>query len=289
MALMINILLDRIKQEFSDSEPKWERADISDSDMRYLTEECNKTSEFDETNKRKKMYDEMIKGNKVIVKSKCQYGELITIFDKAEQMAEMPWGLWARILRLFSENNKKHKPFKVFFLADTSLRKFPKDKEPIKPENINGGYTYRCDHETILIYRAEDATRVLIHELQHSCCLDKIENGVDLIEAETEAWAELFYIAILSKGHKNIFDDLLKKQSAWIISQNKKVRQYMNNPNSMEFPWRYTLGKEEVWRRWGILNTQYQSISLNNSLRLTYPPSQKLKEEFKVLDFSVIL
>lgn len=288
MSILVDVLLERIRQEFSKEEPKWERADISDTDMRYLTEECNKASEFDEKNKRKKMYDEMIKGNKVIVKSKCNYGELITVFDTADQMAEMPWGLWARILRLFSEKTN-NTPFKVFLLADKSLRKFPKGHNPIKPENINGGYTYRCNRETILIYRAEDATRVLIHELQHSCCLDKVENGVDLIEAETEAWAELFYIAILSKGHKHTFDDLLKKQSAWIITQNKKVKQHMYNPNSMEFPWRYTLGKEDVWKRWGILSTEHQHISLNNSLRLTYPPSQKMKEEFKVIDFSNIL
>lgn len=289
MALLIDLLLERIRQEFSREEPKWERANINDSDMRYLSEECNKASEFDETNKRKRMYDEMIKGKNVIVKSKCEYGELITIFETAEQMAEMPWGIWARIFRLFSENTKKHRPFKVFFLADKSLRKFPKGHNQIRPENINGGYTYRCNRETIVIYRAEDASRVLIHELQHSCCLDKVENGVDLIEAETEAWAELFYIGILSKGNPLVFEDLLKKQSAWIISQNKKVRQHMRNPNSMEFPWRYTLGKEAVWRKWDILSTTPQKISLNNSLRLTYPPSQKLKEEFNVIKESTIL
>lgn len=288
MSILTDILLDRIKHEFTIPEPKWGRATISDSDMRYLTEECNKSSEFDEKNKRKKMFDEMIVGKNIIVKSKCEYGEIIAIFDNANQMAEMPWELWARIFRLFSEYN--HKPFKVFFLADTSLRKFPKSLyQSITPENINGGYTYRCNRETILIYRAEDATRVLIHELQHSCCLDKVQNGVDLIEAETEAWAELFYIAILSKGIKHTFDDLLKKQSGWMIQQNKQVKKYMKNPNSYEFPWRYTLGKEDVWKKWGILQNSHIKVNLNNSLRLTYPPSNKLKEEFKVIEESTIL
>ena len=37
------------------------------------------------------------------------------------------------------------------------------------------------------IYKAEDATRVLIHELMHSSCADNHENGIDIVEAETEA------------------------------------------------------------------------------------------------------
>jgi hypothetical protein len=206
-----------------------------------------------------------------------------------EQMAELPWDLWGRILRMFSEPPRK--PFKIFFLANKNLREFPPVGEPIKPENINGGYTYRCNPETVVIYRAEDATRVLIHELQHSCCLDKPENGVDIVEAETEAWAELIYVAILSQGKKYIFNDLLKRQSEWIRKQNAKVRKHMTNPNSQEFPWRYTIGKEDVWQRWGILSKDDLTppIKVENSLRLTYPPNNILKQRFKVIHYSDIL
>jgi hypothetical protein len=190
---------------------------------------------------------------------------------------------------MFSEPFRK--PFKIFFLANRSLRQFPSEDEPITPENINGGYTYRCDPETIVIYRAEDATRVLIHELQHSCCLDNPENGVDIIEAETEAWAELFYVAIISQGKKYIFKDLIQRQSEWMIKQNRKVRQHMMGPNTMEFPWRYTIGKEEVWERWGILRRDEMKpvINVGKSLRLTYPPNNVLKNRFKVIKESTIL
>jgi hypothetical protein len=287
MSILIDTLLDRIKREFLLHEPKWEEGTIEEYDLQFLNEECNKDSEFDPSNKRKKMFKEMMKGNKIVVKSKCEYGQVLAVFESAEQLSELPWGLWARILRLFSEKGKK--PFKVFFLATESLRKFPHNSEPIISENINGGYTYRCNPETILIYRAEDATRVLIHELQHSCCLDKIENCVDLIEAETEAWAELLYIAILSRGQQSHFEDLLNKQSEWMVKQNSKVRKHMTNPTSREFPWRYTIGKEEVWRRWGILKENKGQVYLGDSLRLTYPPNNKLKEQFKVIKESTIL
>jgi hypothetical protein len=300
MSILVNTLLDRVKKEFSLPEVVWENAELDQKEMIFLKEECNKESEFDPINKRKKMYDAMINGNLYVIVCKCEYGKIIAMFETMDQMGELPWGLWGRILRLFSE--PLHKPFKVFFLANGNLREFPSCNKPITPENINGGYTYSCNPETIVIYRAEEATRVLIHELQHSCCLDNPENGIDIVEAETEAWAELFYMAILSQGKKYIFNDLIQRQSEWMIKQNKKVRQHMINPDSpilvdknqldtMEFPWRYTIGKEEVWDRWGILRRDEMKpyINIGNSLRLTFPPPYILKDRFNILRESTIL
>jgi|694.fasta_scaffold149464_2 hypothetical protein len=289
MSALLNTILDRIKTEFEQVEPEWVNIEVKDTDLKFLHDECTKDSEFDPHNKRRYMYESLTSGNMYVVVAKCEYGQVFCAFETMDQMGQMPWGLWARILRMFSEEDRK--PFKVFFLANRSLREFPPGKEPITPENINGGYTYRCDPETILIYRAEDATRVLIHELQHSCCLDKPENGIDIIEAETEAWAELFYMAILSQGRKYMFNDLIKRQSEWMRKQNAKVKKHMKNPNSMEFPWRYTIGKEEVWKRWGILSHEdlKPEIIMPNSLRLTYPVTEILKDRFKVSRDSTIL
>ena len=289
MSILLHTLCERVQKEFELDEPKWTITEVTPDDMAFLNSECNTESEFDETNKRKTMYESMMKGTVFVSKAKCEYGELLSIFEDVGQIADLPWGLWGRIFRLFSENGKK--PFKVFLLADRSLRKFPSKGEPITPENINGGYTYRCNRETILIYRAEDATRVLIHELQHSCCLDNPSNSVDIIEAETEAWAELFYVAILSQGKKYMFKDLIQRQSEWMRKQDKKVKKHMKNPDSREFPWRYTIGKEEVWKRWGILREDdwKPAIKVGDSLRLTYPPNNMLKERFKVNITSTIL
>jgi hypothetical protein len=289
MSILIDTLLERVQKEFTLEEPEWEETYISDSDMEYLDEECNKDSEFDPLNKRRKMYENMMDGYNISLKVKCKYGEVIIILDEETQFSQLPLGLWGRIFRLFLE--KDNKSFRVFFLPNKSLRQFPDSIYPISPENINGGYTYRCNKETIVIYRAEDATRVLIHELQHSCCLDNIDKTLDEIEAETEAWAELFYCAVLSRGKKYIFKDMIQRQSEWMKKQNNKVRQHMANPNSREFPWRYTIGKEEIWRRWGIFREDEVKpvIKVGNSLRLTYPPNRHLKEEFEVSADSTML
>jgi hypothetical protein len=289
MSILVDTLLERVQKEFSLPEPEWETESISDSDMEFLEEECTKDSEFDPLNKRKRMYEDMMNGYNISLKSKCEYGELIVVFDDESQMSDLPLGLWGRIFRMFQEKDKK--PFRIFFLANKSLREFPDSIYPISPENINGGYTYRCNKETVVIYRAEDATRVLIHELQHSCCLDNIEKSLDEIEAETEAWAELFYVAILSQGKKYIFKDMIQRQSEWMKKQNRIVRQHMGNPNSREFPWRYTIGKEEIWRRWGIFREDEVRpvIKVGKSLRLTYPPSKGFKEKFEVSIDSTML
>jgi len=290
MSILINTLLERVQKEFSMAEVIWKNIDLSDKDFNFLKEECNKDSEFDLTNKRKQMFNNMINKKLFVIICKCEYGQIVALLDSMEQMAELPWDLWGRILRMFSEPSRKS--FKIFFLGNKSLREFPSKGKLITPENINGGYTYRCNPETIFIYRAEDATRVLIHELQHSCCLDNTDNGIDIVEAETEAWAELFYVAILSKGNKYIFKDLLEKQSEWMIKQNIKVKKHMKNKdNSMEFPWRYTIGKEDIWERWGLLKRDNikSDINVKKSLRLTYPPSNSLKEKFNVSKGSTIL
>lgn len=290
MSILTNTLLESINKEFALEEPTWNICGITEKELQFLIEECNNTSEFDPLNSRKTMLEKYLSNQSYTMFSECDYGKVFGIFESINQMAELPLGLWGRILRMYSEK-KGGKPFKVYFLAVSNLRLFPEYHKAITPENINGGYTYRCDPETIVIYRAEDATRVLIHELMHSCCLDKPENGVDIMEAETEAWAELIYIGFVSQGKKFIFNDLLKRQSEWMRKQNKKVKRHMKDPESREFPWRYTIGKEDVWRRWGILYMENlkPDIHIGKSLRLTYPPNDMMKERFKVLKTSHML
>jgi hypothetical protein len=289
MSLIINTVISTIANEFLLEEPEWKTADITKSDIKFIKDECSKSSEFDPTNKRLQMYNNMMSGQGYICVNKCKYGTVIAVFDNLTEMNEVPWGLWARIFRIYS--TKSQKPFRVYFMANMNRREFPEGDKEITPENINGGYTYRCTPDTIFIYRAEDATRVLIHELQHSCCLDNIDNSVDIIEAETEAWAELIYVALLSQGKKYMFKDFIQRQSEWMRKQNEKVRKHMKDPDSKEFPWRYTIGKEEVWRRWGILRDDNMKpyVNVGNSLRLTLPPTDIIKDKFEVSRNSIVL
>lgn len=293
MSLLIDTLLNIIKEEYKKDEPEWKIScslnNLTKKELNYLINESNKESEFDPMNVRMKMINEWKDGLLEMNKAECKYGQIIIIYDKDIKRDDVPWGLWGRILRMYSQKIP-HQNCKIYLLASSKKREFPQGISKIKPENINGGYTYTCNSETIMIYRAEDATRVLIHELQHSSCLDDKLKEVDDIEAETEAWAELLYIAFLSKGHKEKFNRLLKKQIDWIISQNRKVKNHMKDKNSKEFPWRYTIGKENVWRRWGLIDKiKIIKDNVGESLRLTSPPDNKIKEENQIRIVSTIL
>ena len=302
LEMLLGAVLNCIKNEFKQESPAWKiLSKCPENDMAFLKKECNAPSEFDPMRLRKAMIDGLENRQSHMTVASCQYGTVYAVYNTPDQYYDIPWGLWGRILRMYTEDLKKQKPFKIFFLASNTIREFPKGTKPITPLNINGGYTYQCNHETIMIYRAEDATRVLLHELMHACCLDKPENGVDVVEAETEAWAELMYVGFLSRGNKQRFGELLKKQSDWIQIQNDKVRRHMKSP--MAFPWRYTVGKEEVWRRWNIIGPHNDSALHNDSaphtdhaeykpmtsLRLTCPPDNTSKKNFNVRFYSVIL
>jgi hypothetical protein len=285
---LIDILISKMKDEYSKPEPVWTIGDFILDDMKFLRDECTKKSEFDPFNKRFQMYRKFMSRDYPVHIRECEYGKIITIVPSLEIVNDIPWGLWGRILRIYSEQIDDK--FRVFFLPDSSLRELPEKSMPITASNINGGYTYSCNKTTIMLYRAEDATRVLIHELLHACCLDNHESGIDIVESETEAWAELIYIGLISEGKKYIFNSLLQRQSEYMRKQNRKVKEHIT-PNSMEFPWRYTIGKEEVWERWGVLDEKdaIPYIRMGNSLRLTYPPDKNLKQRFKVSDTSIIL
>ncbi len=290
---ILDILLPKIAEEFSLSPPEMREGIISEDDILFLKDECNKESPFDPLNKRKYLFDRFMDKKAEYDCSICPYGQIVAIWDTPDQEKEIPWELWGRIFRIFTNGSPKNKSkFKVYFLANTNLREFPEKGYPIKPENINGGYTYPCNKQSIVIYRAEDATRVLIHELMHAACSDNHELGIDQVEAETEAWAELIYTVILSQGKKYIFNSLIQRQSEYMRKQNKKIEEYIKDSDSdRPFPWRYTIGKQEVWERWGILSYQNSNpfIQIGNSLRLTYPPDIILKERFKVKNTSTIL
>lgn len=302
MTALLSAVMNLIQHEFAKVEPRWRRSyTLSADDKLALEKECQHTSVFDPSGSRKKMYTAFIQGKLPFEIRECEYGKVIAIYDNVRQ--SVPWGLWGRILRTYASRSSSEatvgsseatvgssKPARIFFLANPSLREFPHHGK-ITPRHINGGYTYNGDNRSIMIYRAEDATRVLIHELQHASSLDHMECGVDQVEAETEAWAELLYMGFLSMGNEAMFDALVGVQSEWMTSQNKRVKKYIGETHA--FPWRYTVGKEEVWRRWGILkrtfSTRPTSASPFYSLRLTAPPWAALKDLHEVQADSTIL
>ena len=289
---LLDATLALIQAEYKKPEVAWRSAPLRAKELAFLERECTKIVEFDPNGWRKEMFQRYKRGQARMEVRECDYGRVVVLYDNDDQT--VPWGLWGRILRLYGVNAC------IYFLAHPALRQFPKGpirinnvsaSYPIGPIHINGGYNYPCNAEEVMIYRAEDATRVLIHELQHAGCLDNHDHSTDALEAETEAWAELLYAAVLSQGKRAVFHRLVQEQAAWFIKQNEQVKKHMKSPT--QFPYRYTIAKEAVWRRWGLVQATHTSGAAlgtaSQSLRLTPPPAAALKRIFGVNPDSTIL
>jgi hypothetical protein len=104
-----------------------------------------------------------------------------------------------------------------------------------------------CKANTVVIYRQEDATRVLVHELLHGCCTDSREDPVEIIEAKTEAWAEIVMAAIREGGVAGArMAGALEQQLAGSAAQNARLVAKHGVVGPADYAWRYTVGKTEA-------------------------------------------
>lgn len=290
MTPFIDILFERVQYEYSLPVPKYSDCAMNAKDLETIRRECAEQSDFDTANMRSFIFNHaFVNGNAPILCRQSVHGRLIVALESADQIDQIPWDTWFRILRLFS-NGKK---ITAVILARTLERTVPPRGEPIRPVNINGGYTYPCRPDFICVYRAEDATRVLIHELFHAMCSDDHEDGIDWVEAKTEAWAEVIYAIVIAKGNRESAQRALYRQSDWMRVQNHVIRRYHMKTESMEeFPWRYTIGKEIVFRKITGIDNSPRGVHgprWTGSLRLTPPPTAEQKRAHDVASISTML
>lgn len=102
---------------------------------------------------------------------------------------------------------------KIFYIPEHLIGKkhIPIEHATLGPKQINSGLTY--NHNIILVYRKEESSKVLIHELIHAYGLDShvrvplptninIKSSVEIrfTETYTELLSGLIYITILKKN-----------------------------------------------------------------------------------------
>lgn len=145
-----------------------------------------------------------------------------------------------------------NKDYKIHWFMHPSKRLFPRSGQPVLRQNINGGYCMACEPDTIVIYRREDALRVLIHELQHATCLDNHKEDEPIIEAKTEAWAEIFYAMMAAVRLGISPEEAWAAQAAWVSAQNERLKNEFGVRDPSDYAWRYTIGKEAVFESLGL-------------------------------------
>lgn len=180
---------------------------------------------------------------RILCKS-CGYAKVLWIQPKDTQI-EPPWDEWTQVFQWCGPAPQGAK-WRVFWFPAHIQRVLPPPGQEVGPKNINGGYCYPCNPHIIVVYRFEEATRVLLHELLHAACTDPPDATLPIKEATTETWAELLLVALCSRGQDAAAKRLWKLQSQWIANQNETLRYYYTVHTQEQYAWRYTVGREAV-------------------------------------------
>jgi hypothetical protein len=257
--------LDMASSVWAMPEEQWIDDSATKEDIEMLKKEATGDSMIDKVNFRQQVLD-MWSSKAVDLFVKELPGRTRVVFlGTQEQFQGIKWPLWARIFQAIG-----HPIGRILFYGHPSERYFAKPGETFGPENVNGGYTNLCSQERIVIYRYEEATRVLLHELLHTACFDK-EKGVEDLEANTEAWTELFLCALLSKGKSGAFSNMWLRQCMWIQGQCQILEEggTVNGPH--DYAWRYINGKRDILYGLGFLKKCNGALPVRLTPRFTTP------------------
>jgi hypothetical protein len=253
----------------------WKPSSLTEEDSAHSKKEAMEKSPFDPFHLRESMY--RAKDVRIVVKE-CALAKVIVYHTEARDPT--PWALWGRIFQAMGAPKDAPK-WRIVWFAHPQERIAPAASssgtvaaQKPGPGHINGGYTYPCTHNTVIVYRKEEASRVLLHELLHASCTDDPSLPVEEREARTEAWAEVFLIAILAKGSLEKAERLWAIQADYISNQHAILTLEYGVKTPAEYVWRYTLGREAQFRRLGLLLSNPSSVpsqAMRLSLRLTSP------------------
>ena len=208
-----------------------------------------------------------MEGKYILVCKSCPYAKVLVFVEKGKP-DPTPWAVWGELFHIFGQN---HQPWRVGYFPATIKRRLPAPQEPLGPEHVNGGYTMPCSTNGIVIYRKEEATRVLLHELFHASCCDRPELCLEEKEAETEAWAELVLLAYLADGNQTRGEKLLQDQLEWMAKTHATLRTFYSIAGIQDYIWRYTIARENAFFRLGIEVPRVNVTKPLRSSRLTHP------------------
>lgn len=241
----------------------WINDTYSVSDVEYI-ETCVKSSPFDTLGLQRDIYEGFKAGTVLLEKKSSIYGSVLVLYHKDQPWA-FPYKAVGSVMKLFY---KEGKPFRFLFFGSQVQRQIPIQGESVAAAHVNGGYTFPCNPQSVVVYRREEVVRVLIHECYHASCSDP--QGIDLpyVEADTEAWAEITLCALAARGRFPVFNRLFRAQMEYARGQCKMLSEVYNVSEPSDYAWRYTIGKLNRWRALGFKLPNGISYS-GNSLRLT--------------------
>jgi len=275
MVLYKNIILKELCDSFNETckKPieKWISSNVTQKDIDVFKNEASQESPFDKFNLKKQMYQHYENNKASIICKQISNARICILSDKIHEF--YPWNTWCRIFQWMGKPNDSSL-WQIYIYSSKVQRILPKEGV-IGAEHLNGGYTYACKSDCIVIYRYEEMTRVLIHELLHASCTDNMNNSVEIREASTELWAELFLVTILSKGNLAKTFELWNIQDHYIQDLNYTVKTFYFVKSINDYASRYTTLREDIINNFKIyLDKNYTPQRIKIS-RFTSPKLDK--------------
>jgi hypothetical protein len=250
MPVLLDLLVEEVGALSKEERPLWTNYKPTKDDMKHLEDNSLANNTFDKAALKNRVWNEYKNGTYKCIGKECKYGRVVALLDSGTNIPLDDWGL---IFKWFGSPANGGK-WVVYWFGSHVKREFPETGLPMGPEHVNGGYTTRCSSEGIFIYRVEEATRVLVHELFHAACLDPdpATTPVPILEATTETWAELLLIAFRSGGNRQKAASLWNAQKAWIQKTNHRAKTKHAVRNQRDYAWRYLNGRTDVYAKLGF-------------------------------------
>ena len=268
MPLVLSELVGHAKGVWKLKRKGWVDVKPEASEMAAAEKEATTGTQFDRLGLKAGIWN-AYKGGQVRLVCK-QLGSLARVLAFLPHGVQEPnWEFWEHVFKWFGPS-KDAGPWRVTYFASEKQREFPMIGQDLGAEHVNGGYTTPCSTAGIFIYRAEEATRVLIHEMMHAACLDEQTWSIPEREAMVETWAELILIALKSKGGRPSAKRLWVAQSHWVADTNWKAKNMNNTHDISDYGWRYLCGREPMYARLGIALPAPRHTTIQ-SLRFTHP------------------
>lgn len=264
---MSNIVLNTLCYEIKKIKSKnWIDDSITEKDISILRSEAIGASPFDPLNLKKNMFDAYENGRAKVIVKRCDCARVVILQDNDSQT--FPWSTWSRIFQWFGKPNDN--VWQIYLYASPQTRTLP-ESGPIGPAELNGGYTFPCRSDCIVIYRYEECTRVLVHELLHAACTDDHNKSVQQREAATEVWAELFLVAVLAKGDSKKANMLWTIQDHYIQDLNYTVSTFHNVNSENDYGARYTTLRIDVFKQFSVIMEETYTPKRIKISRFTSP------------------
>jgi len=241
-------LLQRVKEEYHTPPPMWILKTPDNATMEYVYKLTEENDTFDKAKLKHACGEALRTGKATLYRCCSNLGEIILISLNNDPTIPM-WNLWWRCIRLLLVPNKQAR---IVLFGHPSKRIIPHATKPITEVHVNGGATMPCDAGAIVIYRKEELTRVLVHELLHASCSDPYHKDTAHLEADTEAWAEIILCAMAAKGHIVQWVRSMKQQMNWATRQAATIQTYHKVHSPKDYAWRYLVGRIDVWNQLGL-------------------------------------